>query len=298
MVADLAHVQGGHITYSQLLEMGIAKGTIDRWVKRGWLIRVYHGVYAVGHLPTDPVSRCKGALLACGPRSVVALDSAGAHWGMRKHWPEQPELLVVTGHRPQNITIHRTQTLTRTEIEEPEQNFRVTTPARTLIDLATRTPDDQKLEWMASNAIVRRLTTKEQIEAVTNRHPRHKGSVRLSRLLGLGPQEPFRSPWEAEWPAFAAEHDLPGYDMNVHVHGIRVDIFYPGRLVVWLDGWGAHNLKPAFERDRAEANDLLAEHGVPAVRVTHTQFHAEPKRAAGWVRKALSRATQSGAAAA
>ena len=93
-IGSLATPQGGFITRPQLLSIGLNSSSIDKRIQAGRLIRAHRGVYAVGHLPTDDVSRCKGALLAAGPRSAVAFNSAGAYWGMRKRHPVKPQVWV------------------------------------------------------------------------------------------------------------------------------------------------------------------------------------------------------------
>jgi predicted transcriptional regulator of viral defense system len=58
----------------------------------------------------------------------------------------------------------------------------ITTPARTLLDLATCVDDDE-LEQALANAIRRGLTTYEEIREVMGRYPRHAGVARLGALL-------------------------------------------------------------------------------------------------------------------
>jgi hypothetical protein len=58
----------------------------------------------------------------------------------------------------------------------------ITTPARTLLDLATCVDDDE-LEQALANAIRRRLTTYEEIREVMGRYPRHAGVARLGALV-------------------------------------------------------------------------------------------------------------------
>jgi hypothetical protein len=285
VIAALAGPQGGHVTRVQLLGLGCSAGAITRWVERGLLHPVYRGVYAVGHVPTHPVAVAKGALLATGERSTLFLESAGAYWEMCRSWPAQPVIAVATDRRPRGITVHHISTLTRPDVWEREPHLRVTTPARTLLDLAPLTAED-RLAWLVANSQVRHLTTVGQIASVIDRNPRHPGAQPLARLLGLG--EPPRSPWEQEFPRFATVQRIEGYEMNAVLGDIRVDILYRDRLVVWLDGWETHKLKPAFERDRAEANELLAERGIPNIRVTHQQFHETPDRVGGWIRRSLA----------
>jgi len=288
-IAALALGQGGLVQRVQLLDLGLSSADIGRRIRRGGLIRVHRGVYAVGHLPTDDVSRCKGALLAAGPRSAVAFNSAGAYWGIRKYWPKTPQVWVATSHNPPTVETHHTDTLTATEVFQPEPNFRITSPARTLMDLAPTVKTDKQLTWMVSNAIVNGKVRLEQIATVLQRHPSDAGAKRLTQLLALFPDEPFRSPWEIDWPPFAAKYDIEGYEMNVLINGTRVDITYDRRLVIWMDGWQTHQLKPTFEQDRAEANTLLAELGILNLRITYDQFHQTPDRVADWVCRTLAR---------
>lgn len=60
--------------------------------------------------------------------------------------------------------------------------IRVTTPARTLLDLAT-CADDGDLRQALKTALRRKLTTRTEILAVIARYPRHRGGPRLKAFL-------------------------------------------------------------------------------------------------------------------
>jgi hypothetical protein len=62
----------------------------------------------------------------------------------------------------------------------------ITTPARTLLDLATCCDDDALKEALA-RALERGLTTREEIREVMARYPRHEGLARLGALLDRSP---------------------------------------------------------------------------------------------------------------
>ncbi|MBO0769763.1 MAG: type IV toxin-antitoxin system AbiEi family antitoxin domain-containing protein, partial [Solirubrobacterales bacterium] len=64
------------ITRAQLHALGFSDHAIAHRVRRGSLIRVYRGVYAIGHLPTQPLDRAHAALLAVGERSALSHASA------------------------------------------------------------------------------------------------------------------------------------------------------------------------------------------------------------------------------
>ena len=71
-VHSFAAKQGGHVTREQLLSSGLDPRTIKRWGANGKLIRVHRGVYAVGHLQSNPINAAHAALLAGGERSALA----------------------------------------------------------------------------------------------------------------------------------------------------------------------------------------------------------------------------------
>jgi hypothetical protein len=129
------------VTRAQLRELGLSASAItDRCVTRR-LVRVHHGVYFVGHPERTPLARADAAVLACGPRAALSHDSAAALYGLRR-WPPVPEISSALQHRRPGIRTHQTRTLTRADITTRE-GIRVTTPARTIIDIAPRLTDRQ-----------------------------------------------------------------------------------------------------------------------------------------------------------
>ena len=58
----------------------------------------------------------------------------------------------------------------------------ITTPARTLLDIATSISTEE-LKAAVANALDRGLATRRDIRAVIARYPEHRGGPRLSALL-------------------------------------------------------------------------------------------------------------------
>jgi hypothetical protein len=70
------------MTSEQLRAAGLGRGSIAHRVRKGWLSRMFRGVYRVG--PVDGAwSRGAAARLACGPAAVLGHESAAALWGIR-----------------------------------------------------------------------------------------------------------------------------------------------------------------------------------------------------------------------
>jgi hypothetical protein len=296
LIAALAAGQGGHVTTAQLEGLGISRAAASKRAEQGALIRVYNGVYAVGRLPATHTDRCHGALLACGKRSAIAHASAGAYWGILKRPSDPLHVAVVVRRRPQpGLQIHFLPKLMRSDVWTTAEGLRITSPARTLLDL-TPTLDDKRLAWQSTNLRLRKLATMDDYLSVLRRNPRHPGAKRLAKAVGAEQEAPYRSPYELEWPPFAEKYGLPPYKMNTKLLGTRPDVlFTPDRLIVELDGWGPHSDKEAFEADRENPFAILAELDIPTVRITYDQFHADPAKQARQLHKILAR--RSGAAA-
>lgn len=287
-VERLARRHGGHVTRAQLLQLGLTPDAIRHAVRIGFLIRVYHGVYAVGRLPTNRLDQAAGALLAAGPQAVLSHATAACLWRVTDRWPATLELTTPTCRRPKGLIVHRRPSLLPVD-KRVVQGLWVTSPALTLLDMTPRLGDRQLLRAVNRQRVDHRLRLRS-LHDVLERFPCHRGAGRLREILTGAPTEPFRSDWEIEWPPFAARHRLPEYAMNHVISGIRVDVFFPAeRLIVELDGWGTHGTRAAFEADRERRNEILAETGIPTVAITYRQFHDRAGQQAVRLHKTLAR---------
>src|SRR5438270_9065562 len=98
-IAAVARRQRGYVTRRQLLELGLSERVIDYRLGIGRLIRVYAGIYAVGHLPTLPQDRAMGALLACGEGAVLSHGTAASVWEIFRRWEMPFEVTAASAHR-------------------------------------------------------------------------------------------------------------------------------------------------------------------------------------------------------
>ncbi len=253
----------------------MTRGVIETRVKAGWLFRVCRGVYAVGHVPTNPLDCARGALLAAGARSALRRRSAASYWRLYSAWKAPLELISPQRIRIPGLEISRCSSLLERDIRTID-GIRVTSPARTLLDIAPRTYS-KTLHRFHNELRMRKLIDNEQLIDVAARNPLDPGAKHLRELAGASKGEAKRSDFEIDWPNFAAKYKLPAYEMNIHVAGERIDVlFTPDRLVIELDGWGTHGTKLAFEDDRDQDSGILAATGIPTMRITYNGLHRRP----------------------
>jgi very-short-patch-repair endonuclease len=280
-IAEIAARQGGHITRAQLYAVGLSRRAVEHRLERGGLIAVHRGVYAVGHLPTNHIDRARGALLAAGPRSALAFDTALAYWQARKVWPKPLELISAGDRRPSGLIVHHCSTLLRRDIREIN-GLRVTSPARTALDIARRVSAEARTRIVDELRHEHRLKV-DQLRDVAARNPRHPGATLIKDLIGDSQREPTRSELENAFLRMLRRHNLPIPEINVHVATHRVDAYFPDhRLVVELDGRVTHgdDWRPTFETDRARAVDVLLATGMPTIRFTWDQVTRRSRQTA------------------
>jgi Transcriptional regulator, AbiEi antitoxin len=265
-MSRVADRQYGHVTRQQLLELGLPSQTIARWVANGRLTRVHLGVYAVGHPQLGALARATAAVLACGDHAVLSHDSAAALWGIRT-WPRLPEVTCALERRRPGIRTHRTQTLATTDVRR-HHGIRVTSPARTVIDIQGRLTDAQLIRAVNDLRIAKHMRQAE-LERLLH------ASTRVKALID--PDEaPTRSPKEDEFLVFCAQHGLPRPKVNAILHGFEVDaLFEAEKVVVQIDGWDFHKSHESFESDR-DKDAELAKYGYLTVRVTSTRMRNTP----------------------
>ncbi len=276
-IAAVAARQNGNITRRQLRELGLDDNAIAYRIRVGRLFRVFRGVYSVGTPAITPHQRAAAAVLACGPGAALSHSSAMTLWGYWRQWDQPFEVTVVGDRRTKGIRVHRSTTLRRRDMTT-QLGIRVTTPARTLIDMAPRLKD-KALKRNVNNALNSLWLTEDQLAETLARHPAAPGTKRIAKLVGLQ-GTPTRSDWEDEFPAFCAEHGLPAPVMGAPVCGYIVDALFPvERVIVELDSWDYHKGKIAFETDRERDAETLA-HGFVTVRMTGERLGERPRQEA------------------
>jgi len=288
-VLALADRQHGVVARRQLEEVGFGAEAIKSRLRGGRLHAVHRGVYAVGHSRLTLRGNWLAALLACGDGALLSHHSAAALWGlMRPRWSP----VDVTG--PHGRTGRHGVRLHRSPVGEDERaveaRIPVTSPARTLLDLA-EVVDEGRLRRAFEEADRLKLLHMPDLERVCARARRRRGLPALRRLIADAVEPTYtRSPLENRFADFCREHlsDLPEPLTNVTVLEKEVDAYWPHRrLAVEMDSWEFHGHRAAFERDRSRDSALQAA-GYRVVRLTHRRLKADPATVAAELRQLLA----------
>jgi hypothetical protein len=234
---------------------------------------IHRGVYAVGHPLRTRSATWMAAVLAGGPDTVLAWRSAGALWEIR----DSAVLEVISARKLRRPGIRAHRIVLPDDEVTAHDGIPVTTPARTLFDLAAVLTLDQ-LAHAFNEAEYRRLTSPTSLDALLARYPRRRGTTNLRRVLekhrAIG--ETFaRSELERRLASFLDAYGLPRPLLNATSDHGELDARWPEqRLVVEVDGWAAHGTRDAFERDRARDRALVTA-GWRVVRITWRQLETD-----------------------
>lgn len=273
-IAQLARQPGSLLTRVVLLEAGFGRGAIAHRLRTGRLRREHRGVYTADAGPLEPAGQALAAVLACGHGAVVADGWSTWLWGLEAGPVGAPQVVRTGANRegPAGIRLRRTAWLPDHQVTE-HRGVPVTTPARTLLDLAA-TGSPSRLERALGEALASRLITPAALRGlVATSRP---GTVQLRRALQDSPGIT-RSEAERRLARLLRRAELPRPRLNVRVAGLEVDAYWPSsRLVLELDGFAAHRGVTAFERDRRRDQELAA-HGVTVLRTTWAQLTERPE---------------------
>jgi len=248
--ARIAAGQHGRVSRRQLVDAGIDRGRIQRWLADGRLSAVHRGVYAVGHAAPSPRADLMAAVLACGEGALASHASAAHLFGIIRDPPPEPEVTIPTdaGRHHPGIVIHRDPNLTASMSEATWDGIPVTRLPRVLLDLAPReTP--AALTRLCHEAWVHRGTTPRSIEECIARNPRKHGAGKLRRAMG---SDVTLSHLEDEFLALLERHKLPKPRTNIDFARDKVDCRWPERdLTIELVSFRYHATRHAFEADVA-----------------------------------------------
>lgn len=281
-MSALAGRQHGVVSTVQLRALGLDRGAVSWRVRRGRLHPVHRGVYAVGHARLTFRGRLWAAVLACGgvDAAVVSHRCAGAEWDLLPPPGDPIEVTTLArGASTARIRVHRSRTLDRTRDVVLREGLPVTTPTRTLVDLA------QVLTAHRLERVCHRAEHLRKLDAAALLAPSPgRRSIALTKAVsGLADHGPAitRGELEERFLALIAAHGLPRPQVNARICGHEVDFLWPAvRLIVETDGRATHLTPTAFESDRRR-DAMLQVAGYRVVRFTYAQVIFQPQSVVG-----------------
>jgi hypothetical protein len=257
----------------QLRALGLARGQIASWLGARRLVEVLPRVYALGHRAPSRQADLWAAVLYAGPGAVLSHATAAQWLGLIDYPPQVIE--VSTPHkrnRQTGLRIYGRRPLDR----DMHNGIPVTSIPQTVLDLAAS----------ADFTLVRKALGRldfghdldlEALEAICG-HGK-PGSAALRRALAI--HQPrlahTNSPLEDDFLIWCERWNVPLPLVNVRVHGILVDAYWPERgVVVELDGKDNHSSRAQVRRDRADELTLRS-HGLIVLRYDWDLVHTQPK---------------------
>ena len=293
-VADLVIarlVRRGVVTAADLVAAKVSPQEIKLRVRNQRLIPVFRGIYFVGHPDPAELALEYAALKVGGDTAAISQRPAAVLWGSLPPQVDATIHITLDAKRKdrEGLTFH-TAKLHPDEVHTIHGDIRVTSPARTILDIAP-TLDDDQLERVVGDAIRRKLVKPGEFERLLARHPRQRGTRRLKAVLALegGPL----------WDASKAEREiikliraaeLPLPESNHRTGSSSPDLVWrEQRLMVEIDGFAFHGDRLAFERDRALDAERTAD-GWRTLRFTWRRLRDRPLYVVARLAATLARA--------
>lgn len=228
-----------------------------------------------------------GAVLTCGPGAKLSRFSAAMLWGFWSIAPTEVEVSVPGRRRlrRKGILVHRPVRLPP-EHTTSHRGIPVTTPVRTLIDLAA-VLDRARLEDVVNDAVRAGRTSERHLDRSLPAHSGLSGIAAMRSLLkGF---RLTRSRLERLFLPIAQRADLPKPLTRKWVNGFEVDFYWPDLdLVVETDGGAFHRTAAQQTRDRRRDQTHFAA-GMTALRFTHAQIAYAPDGVESVLRQARRR---------
>jgi hypothetical protein len=291
-IAARAAQQHGQVSTRQLRALGLSDDAIAGRVRSGRLHRRHRGVYSVGHEVQTLAARFMAAVLACGRGAVLSHHSAAAHLRLRRWQPRRPEVTVPAFRRinPPGIVVHRSRNLDHRRDVLRHDGIWVTSPARTILDLAATLPP-RALRRMVRQAQVEHRVTIRQLLELLGRANGHPGASVLRAAIADG-ATPTRSELEDIVLDLIDQvtSERPAINVPLWLDGERQvpDFRWPDRrLVIEADGAAFHDHATVRAGDAHKQAQLEA-HGDRVLRITWDEAVRRPVHARHRIAGALA----------
>ena len=170
---QIAAAQGGYFTTDQASEAGYAYSQQHFHVSRGNWLKIERGLFRLRGFPTvEREDLIRWSLWSHNrkgiPQAVVSHDTALVVHGLSDIMPARIHLTVPRGFRkrvPPGCVLYR-QALLPEEIES-RMGYQVTTPLRTLLDVADSGLSQEHLNRAVSDALERGIVLRHALESTS-----------------------------------------------------------------------------------------------------------------------------------
>jgi hypothetical protein len=263
LIAAVAGRQHGVITSAQLQAAGLDRYGASKRVRAGRLHPLYRGVYAVGHNRLSQHAQWLAAVLAAGDGAVLSHLAAAVHWRIWRRAINGIDVLVPGNRRARKgFTVHRVNNLDPRDVTTL-QGIPITTPARTLVDLAGTLTAHQLANVIHEAAFRNRFDETRTREAMARAHGKPLAALNTALQAHADGSAGTRSALEDR---FLETWTGPEPRVNTKVHGIEVDLYWADEnVVVEIDGPG--HARPRTRRTDEQRDRHLQENGIRVVRI-------------------------------
>jgi very-short-patch-repair endonuclease len=298
LLRKAARPQRGVLTIEQAHDLGASESAIRHRILTGAFERLAPRIIVVGGVPLTTDLRRYAAWLECGGRSALSHETAAAHWrlpGFRAQ-PFHVVRLRDGVFPPVSLaTVHTTRVLPDTQYVCAE-GLNITTPTRTLFDLAARVHPG-RLERLVDWAWSHRLTSWRLLDR-TLRELQGRGRTGITvmrRLLDDRPAtyEPPASNLEARFQKVLCDDGQEAMDRQVDIGDEsrwigRVDFVDRARKVIVEVQSDVHHTSVSDARDDAERRVRLSAGGWRFCEVREFEIWHGPRSAMQRIRQARS----------
>lgn len=293
-VIELARRNGGIVSTHEAIAVGLSRSTLHRRIGDGIFVRVGHEMLALPGTATRPDLAMRAAQRALG--AVVSHQSAARLHGFQPIPDGLPTVTV--SHRSTHVfpgvVVHQSTDLLEDHIQSIG-GLRVTTPVRTIVDLA-KVVSTRRLERLVDGALAGGKVELDDLVTLSSALTRRgkKGMVALRSIIAERIDDGGPTETELEMVLLDLLIDA-GLPIPVRqfrapwlqpING-RVDLAFPDmQIVIEGDSRRWHALFDAFETDRRRDNAAQLV-GWIVLRFTWQMIVHDPSTVVDTVRRAV-----------
>jgi hypothetical protein len=288
--------QHGVVCRRQLEEMHVSQWQIDWRVRLGQWVRELPGVWRMRWAEPTWMQRAWSAHLWAGPLATFSHRTAAALWQLDGVKFDRIEMSgPIRQHRVEWLVVHRTGPVPK-QMQRIRNGLPLTSPARTLVDLAAVCGEDE-LEQAMEHAFRRRIASPNEVHHALRRMPT-RGKAGTGRVLRLLEQGLFSTEMHSELerqalrmfrrfglPEPVCQYEVVADDL---VLGF-VDFAWPkAKVIVEAEGFQFHSGREEWESDINRYN-AMALKGWTVLRLTRGDLRDRTKAFVKELAKAVRR---------